>query len=244
MPNPSELRDEVGDTFSDQVTANLDNLAAQYPVLARAVPILALVSLAEGVKRIDAEPQMDYWLRTYRVGSVETPTEQELIEDKRELKGARLVLTCRGGVRLNPIVVRLRSGDVTALKEAVLKSRPSGQSLVWNPPLQGWEMPGISSAELEGVSPEAQLASPSFSIESLVHRAGSASPAPFAQTLSSPGQRAALPRFTIQSGLPRQLVSPNVGGVMLSGVATVGEGPSKVDLTDGNFSLVRCTASS
>ena len=62
-------------------------------------------------------------------------------------KGVEVVLT--GGISLNLIAVKLKKGYPTAFKQAVLQSRPSPTSLVWNPPLAGWPVPNASDVDAE-----------------------------------------------------------------------------------------------
>jgi hypothetical protein len=117
-------------------------------VLKRARPILYLVSLAAGLKSLQVdEAELLYWLYDYKVPYVKTFEDYELIETTREIPGRNLKLTVSGGIELTPIVVRLQAGDVTALRDVVLKSRPSESALIWHPPLDGWHIPGTENLQ-------------------------------------------------------------------------------------------------
>lgn len=237
----SGIRDEVGDMFAKQVAMNFSDLSIGYPVLARARPILALVSLVEGMKHLDAKSQLNFWLYEYKVSSVETPKNYELIEVKEEIEGRNLMLTVSGGIELNPIVVRLKKGYVSALKETVLNSRPPGNVLIWHPPLEGWHIPGT-----EDIETGQSLASPSgrkggFSVDRVLSKTGETSTAigsrPYGSSLSP--LRAEIPKFDIYRNLPSQGVFTDIGGVMLQGSAKAsGSKDAQVNLSDGTFSLV------
>lgn len=237
----SGTRDEVGDTFAEQVAMNLSDLSVGYPVLARARPILALVSLAEGMKQLDVKSQLDFWLYEYKLPPVETPKYYELIEVNEEIEGRNLMLTVSGGIELNPIVVRLKKGYVSALKEAVLNSKPPGNVLIWHPPLEGWHIPGTEDIEMGQSLNSSSGRKGGFSVDRVLSKAGETSPAIGSGLYSSslPPVRAEIPKFDVYGNLPSQKVAHDVGGVMLDGVAKVGSGgKAQVDLTGGNFSII------
>ncbi len=143
------IRDKIGDEFARQAIENLSDISQDFPVLTRAMPILALVSLAKGMETLQMDVQLDYWLHDYKVPCVETLKYYDLIEENREINGRNMLLTVSGGFDTNPLVIKLKKGNVTALKEAVLNSRPSGNALIWHPPLEGWQIPGVEDIEYE-----------------------------------------------------------------------------------------------
>ena len=238
VQNLSGIRDEIGDMFAGQVAMNLSDLSVEHPVLARARPILALVSLSEGMKSLVAESELNYWLHEYKLPHVKTDEDYDLIEVKEEIEGRNLMLTVSGGIELNPIVVRLKKGHVTALKEAVLNSRPSKNTLIWHPPLEGWHIPGTENIEIDHSLGSSSGRKNGFSIDTLLVKTGqSTSIIGLYSPLPSP--RAEIPKFNIYKNLPSQRISHDVGGVMLQGVAQIsGSKEAKVDLTGGNFSLI------
>lgn len=170
VTNIAKIRDDIGDSFAEQVALNLSDLSVEYPVLARAKPILALVSLAEGMKSLVGKAELDYWLHEYRLSQVKTAEEHDLIEVKQRIEERDLVLTVSGGIELNPIVVKLKKGHVTALKEAVLNSRPPGNVLVWNPPLEGWHIPGMENIEIDPTLVSAYAKKTGFSIDRVISK--------------------------------------------------------------------------
>jgi hypothetical protein len=238
--NAGGARDDIGDAFAAQVERNLGELGAEYSEIARAKPLLALVAVAEGIKRIGVEQEVRFWLRDYAVERIETRRDYDLIEVSQEVEGRELLLTLSGGLQLNPIVLRLEAGDVTALREAVLRSRPSPDALTWQPPLDGWQIPG---AEVAGGSRETDALdrNAGFSLERvLTPRSAGASPFTSSSALASlPEFHAPLPTLKIERSLAAQTVGNRVGGVMLSGSAKVpGTNGAKLDLSSGNFSLI------
>jgi len=237
----SSIRDEIGDMFARQVAMNLLDLSVEYPVLLHAKPILAMVSLAEGMKNLQVDSQLSFWLHNYKVPYVETLKYYDVIEARQEIEGRDMLLRVKGGIELNPIVVKLKKGHVTALKDAVLNSRPSGNVLIWNPPLEGWHIPGTEDIEIDQSLDSSSAEGKGFSLDGLLTRTSkitsTTNEKPYSYQLSPP--RAEIPKFDIHSSLPSQKYSPNVGGVMLQGAATIsGTKEAKVDLASGNFSLI------
>jgi hypothetical protein len=239
VENLAGIRDRIGDRFAAKVEENFSDLSSQFPALARVRPILAMVSLAEGVRRLGASAEVDYWLRGYSVPAVDTPQWQDLLEAQAEVEQIHKTLVVSGGIEINPIVVRLNAGDVTALREAVLGSRPTPGALTWNPPLEGWQIPGAGSPEPEPSSTSGDK--PGFSMDRmLVDRGAVPGPSRAAPpTLPFQAPAAAAPRFDISKSLPPRTLSHNVGGVLLGGTARVPGAPeASVDLSRGNFSLI------
>jgi len=149
----SGTRDEVGDGFAGQVTINFGEIRKAYPEIGRVKTLNDLVALARGIEGLESKPNLDYWLNDCKVKHVFTDTTFDLIVgilnvmgldlSQNQLNIRPLILEISGGIELNPFVGRLKAGDVTALREAVLKSKPKGEHvLTWQVPLEGWEIPG------------------------------------------------------------------------------------------------------
>ena len=241
VQNLTGIRDQIGDIFAGRVVMNLSDLSLEYPVLAQARPILGLVSLAEGMKCLQPGSELNFWLYEYKVPRVENPENYDLIEVKDQIEGRNLMLTVSGGIELNPIVVRLKKGYPTALKEAVLNSRPAGNVLIWHPPLEGWHIPGMEDIKIDqGISSSSERRS-GFSIDRVISKADQATTFATSKFYNNPlpPLKAEIPKFDIYKNLPSQKMSHDVGGVMLHGVAKIsGVKQAKVDLTKGNFSLI------
>jgi len=118
---PSEL-------FAQSFTASLDELAREWPVIARLRSLTALSAVSRGLARTDVLPDLGYWLREYRVPRVETPTRVDVLRNAQ----ADLNFEVYGGVHLQALSVRLKEGDLTAFSEAVLRARPSPEALTWS----------------------------------------------------------------------------------------------------------------
>ncbi len=239
VDNLQGVRDKIGDVFTEQVTRRLDDLCAAYPEIARLQTLLTLTTLAEGMKLLKPKPELDYWLNEYQVVEVDTPKYHDVIEKNVDIEcsgGRTLKLRFTGGIELNPIVLRLRAGDVTALREAVLQSRPSRNTLSWRVPLEGWCIPGY--AETEGEYQQSTVRrrhNGGFSLDREISGMGRQDF--WNRTFSNP--QISMPKINIHDNLIPQQFSSNVGGVMLDGVAKVGSGGKvQVDLTSGNFSII------
>ncbi len=242
VENAGEFKDEIGDIFVQQLEVNLDELANAFPILKRTRPILALVSLAQGMQMMQGNSDLKFWLHNYHVPKVETAKYFELIEDEHKINGRDMVLKISGGLELNPILVRLKKGHVSALRDVVLNSRPSLDALIWHPSLQGWHVPGVDDIE-DSLSPSSNLKESSgFSIEaSLIKQgqSGSSIAKPFSGYFTPPISASLSKIVSYENPPPWSNLSPNIGGVMLSGAAKIaGSDEAKVDLASGNFSLI------
>jgi hypothetical protein len=133
----NEKRDVVGEDFSAQVAASFPELAMQYPELARVLPILRLVAIAQEMAHQRRGESLDFWLSNYQIPKVPTHQTYELTQASQAIPGTDKEIVLSGGIDTSPLTIRLISGDATAVREVVLKSRPSPQAIVWGPPLDG-----------------------------------------------------------------------------------------------------------
>jgi len=236
----SSIEDEIGTRFARQMEASLDDLATQYPVLGHARSILALVALVQGMETLGIRPELQYWLREHSVGRSDTPGEFSLLQVQREVKGRDMIMSVSGGFEINPMVVRLQSGEVGALKEAVLTSRPADNTLVWHPPLDGWQIPGTPELAVPSTASSSSADSACMLERQLQPREwDSLSLRPVRFTETFPAPEAKLSAVRLMDALPRQSFSTDIGGVMLSGMAQIeGAERAEVSLAGGNFSLV------
>ena len=140
-PRPSE-------EFARQVSARYGELARQHPSFARVQGMEELVALAHAVEQMDPRPGLTYWLTQYSVKRQETPREVEVLRrsftDRRATTGGieECRLTVSGGVSLRAIALRATAGDVTALREAVMRTRPATEALRWTFTVTEWGIGG------------------------------------------------------------------------------------------------------
>lgn len=241
----SSVRDTVGDEFARRITTNFDDLRVSYPELARLKTLLDLVAIAKGIDELKLESDINYWLDDYELSEVTTPEQYELLkrEEKVKIKNKyKFMLEVSGGIDLDPIILRLQAGDVTALRDAVINSRPDRNTLTWRVPLEGWTIPG--SPDEDSYDERDLFASKDrngFSLNRKVHAAGSQGIDPTMKTYNSINAHSVkMPSVSTYSSLiPKRHESVRVGGVMLQGAAkTAGGESAEVDLTSGKFSLI------
>ena len=142
----SRIRDEIGDRFATQMDTNFGRIRKPHPELNRVKTLFDLATLARGIKELQAKPDLDYWLKNHEVKYVFTDTTYDLITGVLQIMVPDFrpqFLEISGGIELNPNVLWLKAGDVTALREAVLNAKPKKPNvLTWPVPLEGWEIPG------------------------------------------------------------------------------------------------------
>jgi hypothetical protein len=234
IPAQSSTKDPMGDRFAQDMTTAFADLAIQFPELRRIGQLYTAVALAHGLREAKDLPDLRYFLKDYAVKTIETASEMQVLT----AAGEEMNLT--GGVELRALLLRLQDGDVTALREAVLRSRPKGSPLSWPLPLSNWQISGVSDSGL--ATAEKQSSGQAANFEgvgvSINRQFGSlASLASWA--IPSPPRFQDLSSITRVASLPRYIETPNVGGVLLNDVARVeGEIGAGATLGKGSFSVV------
>jgi hypothetical protein len=233
-PTQPPVGDPMGAKFAHDMTSAFEDLAGQFPELRRVEQLYSAVAIAHGLRGTKDLPDLGYFLKDYKIRSVQTPEQMPV------LTAAGEQMDLMGGVELRALLLRLQDGDVTALREAVLRSRPSRDSLAWRLPLIGWQMPGLKTplpATIDqGPNPPEQVGQLGVSINRQAAGAGVDSwrPVPLSGLTSLKDS----PAFYVAPNFPRQFNSPQVGGVMLSGTAAVAEQNGQSAKAHTLFSLV------
>ncbi len=173
-----QCRDEAGEAFAAELTANYAAVGRRYPEVGRLKPLCDVLAIARGVADLPDPPDLRYWLEQYTVPATPTPATYPLLrrEAPVDVNGRPCRLVAAGGIELRALELRLQQGDVTALREAVLKSRPSAEALTWPVPLGNWRIPGVDEAEAAAApAPVAADSTPGCSMISTVLPPGSQS---------------------------------------------------------------------
>lgn len=243
----SEARDELADRFASALTASFQEVSQYYPEVGRLRALFDFLALARGIQSQASEADLRFWLNDYAVIPVQTPKTYELLHRRLEMpaSGEVRVLQLDGGIELRALLSNLRDGDPNALRAAVLKSRPKGNALTWTVPLDQWPMPGGPAPEPEQERAEAPQSAAALlgigtSVTRMIGTLGASEGNIKSYDLPSPSiTKPAEPKITFTDRSPFRSNYGNIGGVMLSGAATVSGGEeAKVDLSRGNFSLI------
>jgi hypothetical protein len=242
----ASVRDPAGAAFVAALNDHYADLRAAYPEVDRVKTLFDLVAIAQGLETVANAPGLDYWLAKYPVRAADTPDTYPLLRREVEVgtgRGVR-VMEVDGGIALRALVLRLKDGDVTALRDAVLKSRPDSHALVWAIPLDGWEIPGSESIEADvenSESPELNAIRKRLgtTIDRRFLPPGQGHDTPTSWKPVAPTPHAAIPSFSQTATLSPFRPSDRIGGVMMAGRAVFnGNTAPEVNLTGGNFSLV------
>jgi hypothetical protein len=167
-PSLSGAAEAFGQTVANQVRA----LAAREPALGGLKGLFDLAAIAEGIRRMPGPPPafLSYLLEGFPVKRVETPPTYKLLRVRGLLErsdGAAEAILISGGISLETDIRWLNDGDVSPLRDIVLKSRPSAEALSWPLPLAGWHMPNaqdLSAAELQTADRGVRVPPPGFSL--------------------------------------------------------------------------------
>jgi hypothetical protein len=146
--------DSAADAFADQLSAAFPRLAVLYPEIARLQSLCQMVAVARGLEMTPGSAYA-WWLKGYVPAMIPTPRQFDVIrrDEQVETPGGHATFAVSGGIQFRSLTVRLIDGDATALKEAVLLSRPVGDRL-------SWEVPLDASLLVPGAPTSASVAAP------------------------------------------------------------------------------------
>ena len=143
----SKFDDSVGEAFVEEISNNFDALCSIHPSFSKIEGLNQLVALTLALEKMDEKPDLSFWLRDYQVNHVRTERKVKLLKRAEEYQLSRKDVVYQGnqelcgGVQLMAIALRLKAGDVTALEEAVLNTRPRHDSLSWSFAVTEWLIP-------------------------------------------------------------------------------------------------------
>ena len=246
--NKTEVSDEVGNRFAAMIASHFDDISMYYKPLRRLDTLFRLTGLAEAIDRWQKKfgvslPDASFWLEDYKVKSVDTPKKYPLLQRRTVLQRGNVQkeMTIAGGIKLEALIIELQDKSLEALREIVIGTRPSGTTITWKVPLDAWGKPeiaqsrgfkknlkGLFVAHRMGMNLNKQFSDPG-------HPAMKVSSYVAPPHLS--GKAASYFNFADKLNTPK--ISPNVGGVMLQGMAKVeGAGGANVDIAQGKLSLI------
>jgi len=129
----SNFNDNAGQTFAKSFTDRFDEITKQQPLFLRLQGLNQLVALTKALEDMEHEPDLSFWLKDYRVKEIRTKKDVQVLKRNRvrTLQRGQFKQWLSGGVQLMAIALRLNAGDITAYREAVIKTRPSPDSLSW-----------------------------------------------------------------------------------------------------------------
>jgi tetratricopeptide (TPR) repeat protein len=165
VENAKEFRDTTNDAFAHDVSQRFDDLCRTQSSFSRLRGLQELVAVSKALEDSQDRPDVSYWLEKYATAEAQTPRETKVL--RRTYDSDRTRLEVSGGVHLTALAMRLNTGDVTALREAVLKMRPSAQAVRWEFLVADW----LVSLEPGQVKPED--VSPLFQHAVFLHEQGS-----------------------------------------------------------------------
>ncbi len=131
----TNFHDVSANKFAEEFSQRFTELSLLHPSLSRLQGLLELVAVSKALEEMPDKPDLSFWLREYQIKQVSTQKTINVVTRKGEL------FEFFGGVQLTAIALRLNSGDVSALKEAVLVTKPRADSLAWTFIVAEWVIP-------------------------------------------------------------------------------------------------------
>jgi hypothetical protein len=95
-----------------------------------------LVAVSTALHELEKMPSLSYWMERYLLTETHTPKETKVLRHRYD--GKRGWFDVSGGVHLTALAMRLNAGDVMALRESVVKIRPSSDAFKWEFLAAGW----------------------------------------------------------------------------------------------------------
>jgi len=141
----SAINDEAAERVASLISEHYDELAETHPCVRRVQQLNELVAATKAIAAMDRPVDLTWWLEHYDPAKVATPKKMAQVRRVGVLRrsdgkpGPAIELV--GGVALRAVALRLRAGDVTALAEAVLTTRPSPEELTWSFMVSDWVIP-------------------------------------------------------------------------------------------------------
>ena len=131
--------DDIAIRYAAEFARNLDAIGSQHPEIAALAPAFGAVAAARGIEMLPPATY-EFWAQKYQPAKALTPSEYPLIRRQAKLRQLEkeLSLELSGGVDTAVFVQRLTDGDHVAFQDAVLKTRPSADSLFWQVPVSAW----------------------------------------------------------------------------------------------------------
>ncbi len=246
----SSGEDADGEAFARDLADHMPDLRAAHLAVARLQGLFEVVALAQGLQAMVAEHDLEYWLHRHPVERRETPRHLPLTERSNEVETAhgRMWMVMDGGIALEGLLLRLRDGDVTALRQAVLDARPSPDALSWLVPVEAWQMPDDAGAAETQVNSDPEFLAARRRLEEKVGTTVEARVLPLGATAAKAPMTwrtvpsTSVPALHQPTWRDRLSAAPRVGGVggvLLSGVAVPADGSlPQIDLSSGGFGLV------
>jgi hypothetical protein len=144
----TSVQDSIGNAFSRSLTEHYAALGSLFPEIGRLKSLLDLTAVAHGIESVktsNSKPDLTFWLNEYKVPRRMTLQKFPLLSNSAPVRigGRHFSMEINGGIQLKALILRLHKGDVTALRDIVLKSRPQANALSWVVPAADWRLPGM-----------------------------------------------------------------------------------------------------
>ena len=140
IENLSYFQYPEGKIFSESVSKKFYDLAKVHRSFLRLQGLNELVAVSSALEKMERLPDLSFWLLNYQVKKTEIHNGKQIEVLRREeeyqySKSNKIYirkLGLSGGIQLMAIALRLNAGEVTALKDAILLTRPSLDALSWS----------------------------------------------------------------------------------------------------------------
>lgn len=127
------------DAFAKDTTDRFIDLCKAHRCFSRLRGLQELVAISKALQETPVEDDLSYWLTSYRVAKVDTTSSVRVLRRRHERGNSFFEVS--GGVHLTALALRLKAGNVEALRKAVLDMRPKRDQLTWAFLVGKWIIP-------------------------------------------------------------------------------------------------------
>jgi tetratricopeptide (TPR) repeat protein len=123
-------KDEAAETYASLFTRHYEKVAykhVEFDNLSRFTGAVKVASLL--LNRVEPA-RLRYWLDVYQPSRVSIPDEVPLL--KKSVTDSKRELIISGGVKMASLTLRLRGGEINAVRDALLLARPSQRTVSWS----------------------------------------------------------------------------------------------------------------
>ncbi len=135
--------------FAAIMTEHYGEIERRYPVLQSYKNFTILLALLQAADQLKFGQDLQEWLGDYRVAYMETPRRIPTV--RRGIDGLAVSLRVAGGIAVHPLVYRARAGSPSAIRELVLRYRPSEDAVAWIVPIGEIASPDPDTATIAGL---------------------------------------------------------------------------------------------
>jgi len=136
VTSSESARDPSAEAVAREVSQRFGELARRHSSFNRLRGLQELVGVSKALQELETPVDISWWLGEYPLPSINTPKEMPVV--RRTYYANR---SASGGVEMAALAIRVATGNVVALRQAVLDNRDRPDELKWEFTVGRWVIP-------------------------------------------------------------------------------------------------------